>query len=394
MIGCNGLPTLKESSTSVTREVVQGCFQCGVCSGACPKSHVQPEFLPRRLVLDVVGGNKDQVLKSGAAWECLTCGLCHSLCPMHLGLMGFIRDLRCEMVETGVHHVPAHENIIGPLMSILADSRSRPRRRHLFDGDLRISPVENHDILYFSGCLPYFGVEFKPDLGFEGMNIAYNTVKLLNAIEIEPAISDLEKCCGHDLLWRGEKQQFLVLMEQNIDLLTKYDKIVVSCPECLRTLVLDYEEFGGTNLKVEYIGNLLANHLDSIPLLEGNNTISATFHDSCRLGRHMNIYEEPRNVLTHFGFDLKEMASSREEAHCCGVAAFIQCDESNKKIRRERMAEAVATGADVLVTPCPKCQIHLKCLQNDRSEPEKYEIEIVDFATILANRLSKEDETR
>ncbi|MFX0116388.1 MAG: (Fe-S)-binding protein [Candidatus Hodarchaeota archaeon] len=381
-----------ESSTKLARDLVQGCFQCGVCSGACPKSHVQPEFLPRRLVLDVVGGKKDRLLNSGIVWECLTCGLCHSLCPMHLGLMGFIRDLRCEMVEKGVHCVPAHENVVGPYTAILADSRSRPRRRHLFKDDLRIAPSENHDILYFSGCLPYYAVEFSPDVGFEGMNIAYNTVRLLNAIDIEPAIFDSEKCCGHDALWRGEKQQFISLMNQNLDYLTKYDKIVVSCSECLRTFSKDYEEFGGTSLKVEYIGTLLADQLDrfSIPVKDDSELI--TFHDSCRLGRHMGIYEEPREVLTHFGFKLKEMASSREESHCCGVTAFIQCDELNKKIRRERMTEAVDTGAHRLVTPCPKCQIHLKCLQNDRSEPQKYEIEIIDFVSLLAERLPEEGE--
>jgi Fe-S oxidoreductase len=255
-----------------------------------------------------------------------------------------------------------------------------------------VSPPDNHEILYFLGCLPYFDVEFQTDLGFEGMKIARSTVRLLNAVNIEPTITDLEKCCGHDLLWRGEKNQFLALMNQNLDVLTKYDKIVVSCPECLQTLAKDYEEFGGTALKVEYIGNLLANHLDQFKFDTSSNTTTTTFHDSCRLGRLMGIYEEPRNVLAHFGFDLVEMASSREESHCCGVAAFIQCDETNKKIRRERMTEAIATGANKMVTPCPKCQIHLKCLQHDRSEPQKYEIEIVDFVTLLAERLNEEGE--
>ncbi len=376
-------------SDKKAREIVQGCFQCGVCSGACPKSRVQPEFLPRRLVLDVVGGKRDQLIASGLAWECLTCGLCHSLCPMHLGLMGFIRDLRISHVEAGVHHIPAHENIVGPLMTILADSRSQPKRRQLFDGNLKISDPDNHEILYFAGCLPYFDVEFKPDVGFEGLDIALDSVRLLNAFGIEPTISDQEKCCGHDLLWRGEKAPFLALMNQNLDLLTKYDKIVVSCPECLRTLTKDYEEYGQTNLNVEYIGNYLLERIDKLESPLKNDSSVVTFHDSCRLGRHMEIYEEPRQLLSHFGYDLVEMASSKEEAHCCGVAAFIQCDDNNKKIRRERMIEAVDTGASKMVTPCPKCQIHLKCLQTDRSEPRKYEIEIVDFVTLLAKQLSQ-----
>ena len=47
--------------------------------------------------------------------------------------------------------------------------------------------------------------------------------------------------------------------------------------------------------------------------------------------------------------------------------------------------------AEKLVTACPKCQIHLKCLQRDVSEPE-YPIEITDFSIIINEALKEGSE--
>jgi len=52
------------------------------------------------------------------------------------------------------------------------------------------------------------------------------------------------------------------------------------------------------------------------------------------------------------------------------------------------MKEALKTSAKTLVTSCPKCQIHLKCLQNDESEPE-YSIRIADLSTVILENLKE-----
>ena len=49
---------------------------------------------------------------------------------------------------------------------------------------------------------------------------------------------------------------------------------------------------------------------------------TVTYHDPCRLGRQMGIYDEPRELINAVeGVEIVEMEHSGEDAMCCGVRA-------------------------------------------------------------------------
>ena len=54
----------------------------------------------------------------------------------------------------------------------------------------------------------------------------------------------------------------------------------------------------------------------------------------------------------------------------------------------ERLRQAKATGADTLITACPKCEIHLKCAMKDQNLKDEISIPIKDVATLAAEALS------
>ncbi len=364
-------------------EFVKACYQCGTCSGVCPEAIVKPGFLPRKMVYEIITGHTDREIKSGDSWACLTCGRCQAVCPMKVDFLEMVKETR-KAGQNGVCRL-AHENTLG-FYKIMKDSKITPKRKEFLADDVKTDP--NSDVLYFMGCTTYLDVIFKDDVGFEGMDIADNTIRLLNAVGIKPAVLDEEKCCGHDQLWRGQTGLFEEFAKQNAKFLKKYKTIVTSCPECCRTLKEDYKNMG-MDLDVKHVSEFLA---DNPARLKGKGSgTTVTFHDSCRLGRYMNVYDPPRELLKAAGFEIKEMVKNRDEALCCGVSAFANCTSENKEIRRQKMRDAVETGADVLVTPCPKCQIHLKCLQHDKSEPDDYNIKIVDLSTVLMENLESDD---
>ena len=70
---------------------------------------------------------------------------------------------------------------------------------------------ESGDTYYFVGCAPFFDVEFQDDWKLDVMDGPRGVLKLLNAIGIEPVIHDDERCCGHDLMWNGDKENFAKL---------------------------------------------------------------------------------------------------------------------------------------------------------------------------------------
>jgi len=365
-------------------ETIGKCYQCGVCSGICPVVRVRKEFSPRRILMSVNLGHAPEIVSSGALWNCLTCGACQVKCPMDVDFLGLVRNLRPQMLEQGVLYCPSHEGLLGPLYNIMKHEAIKPKRKNFLGEDIRTN--DHSDTLYFTGCIPYMDVIFKEDLGFEGLAIVNNSVRLLNAIGIEPAIADQEKCCGHDFLWRGRQDIFEELARHNESFLKQYNRIVVSCPECYRTLAVDYKEKLGINLNVIHISELLTENIDKLQFMSNGDDV--TFHDSCRLGRYMKVYDPPRNLLEVAGYEVKEMAKNREESLCCGISAFIGCNDESKEIRRRLMKEALKTGVKTLVTSCPKCQIHLKCLQKDESEPE-YPLRIVDLSTVVLERLKE-----
>ena len=72
---------------------------------------------------------------------------------------------------------------------------------------------------------------------------------------------------------------------------------------------------------------------------------------------------------------------------CCGNNGFINCDAYSKRIQVERLKQAQATEADLLVTACPKCMIHLTCAMRDPHQSGSLAMEIRDLASILADRI-------
>ena len=135
--------------------------------------------------------------------------------------------------------------------------------------------------------------------------------------------------------------------------------------------------------------NLLVEHLPELEL-QTNGRRRATFQDPCRLGRHLGIYDPPRKALTAVpGIELEEMPRSGPRAMCCAGGTWSNCDRFAKQIQVGRLREARATGAEILVTACPKCQIHFRCTIKDPNLKGEIEIEMRDVAEVVAEGLSR-----
>ena len=221
--------------------------------------------------------------------------------------------------------------------------------------------------------------------------IARSAVRLLNAVGIVPAVSEEERCCGHDLLWAGDEHRFKELMHANIEAIKKSGaKVVVfTCAECLRTFEVDYRRFLAEegvelDLKFMHISEFLLER-SAFEKIEPHISakITLTYHDPCRL-RHIRLFEAPRDVLRKIpSVELREMEHNRERGLCCGVGAMLTCGAVARAIQAQRLDEAERTGASKLVVACPKCWIHLDCAVSALGR----KIEVEDLTLTLANAL-------
>ena len=177
---------------------------------------------------------------------------------------------------------------------------------------------------------------------------------------------DFLKCCGHDQKWQGLDEVFEKLKAYNQRKINEsgIDTLVSSCAECFRTFARDYEL---EDVKVMHTTEYLIENGFDMQLSTDATTV--TYHDPCRLGRQMGIYDEPRELINAVeGVDLVEMEHHGEDAMCCGVSSMMSCNEDARSLRVSRMEEVRATGAETMLTSCPKCVSHFECLKFEGDE--------------------------
>ena len=365
------------------------CVECGKCTTVCPVAKYNPNFAPRTVVLKASEGLVENVQTNRDVWTCVTCEQCNSMCPYKVDYSGFIRGMRNEAVEFDNVPVCSQGGLMQSVMRIQVADALKQDRLDWVNKDLKIA--DKGDVFYFTGCVSYFDSIFKErNLNLSGIPQA--AVKIMNKGGITPVVSNDEVCCGHDLNWTGDEANLRKLMKKNVDLIkaSGAKKVVFSCPECLRTFNLDYQDIlGDFDFEMMHISELAEELIEEGKLKFRPGSRKMTFQDSCRLGRHLGIYDPPRTALKAADVQIAEMENTRDKAVCCGVSAWATGDEVSRKMQTERLKEAKRTGAECLVTGCYKCLIHLNCvLENKTQVPkEQIEIPIKDLSVVLADAL-------
>src|SRR4030042_3931901 len=185
--------------------------------------------------------------------------------------------------------------------------------------------------------------------------------KILKAAGVNFAMLGLEEtCCGEPARRLGNEYLFQTLAVKNIDLLKNYkvNKIVTTCPHCFNTLKNEYPQFGGEFEVIhhsQFIAELLKQgRIKPASAKEGK----FTYHDSCYLGRHNDIYNQPREILHHVAKSRPvEIARARQNGFCCGGGGgrFWMEERIGKRISEMRIEQVMDTSADVGASACPDC---------------------------------------
>ena len=381
------------------------CYSCNRCVNVCPLSHLGV-FSPRKLINDLNFLSLEEALENNNIWDCLTCGQCTVYCPMTKDKKGVkIPELILELRELARDFAPEQEKLVQcethdgmfPLIAKIQAENPNPPNKLDFINEVGLKVKKEGDLAFFVGCLPIMeDVIFNFDI--EYTSIPKTIIGLLNEAQIAPVVLN-EKCCGHDIFWgKGDKETFKKLAEYNVKLYRDagVKKIIFGCAEGYKTWKLDYpkviEDF---DFEIVHFSEffLQENILENIRF-PGDRKIKVTYHDACRLGRLGDkLYDAPRKLIESIpGVELVEMENVKDDASCCGVSAFSGCNEYTRFLRRSRIEEAVETGADYLLVPCPKCLTHFNCYLSEPSENPKHKelknkIKVVDLASFIGELL-------
>ncbi len=213
-------------------------------------------------------------------------------------------------------------------------------------------------MLYFRGCTAR---EKQP-------SIQDATEKLLNLAGVDYHILEDESCCGSVLLRTGFLKDAEELIKKNSEVF-KDETVLTSCAGCYKTLKEDYE-----NIDVMHVSQLLRQLIAEGKLDFSKKDFNVTYHDSCHLGRHMEIFDDPRSVIESVA-DIVEMENNRENSLCCGAGGGVKSayPEIADELAKSRIGQAKDTGCEILITACPFCKLNL---END-------DLEVLDLTEFL-----------
>lgn len=334
-------------------EAFKFCYQCGLCDTVCPWNRVRT-FSIRKIIREAAFGLNE--IEGEDIWRCTTCGNCPQKCP---------RGVKQIEVGVSLRRVASEYELFPPSVrpartaraSIISEGnplQGERNKRADWAKDLSVKTfTEGMDLLYFVGC--YFS--YDPRM----KKVAAATVDILNRAGIDFGIlGTKENCCGESIRKTGSEEVFKTLARENIKTFIDngVKKILVSSPHCYHTFKNEYPEFM-VDFEVVHASQYLFELIN-----EGRLEITkeygkkVTYHDPCYLGRHNDIYDEPREVLKKIpGLELIEMADSRKDSLCCGGGGGRIWMDTPKEERFSdiRLEQANEVGAQILATSCPYC---------------------------------------
>ena len=365
------------------------CQDCGKCTSACPLPLIGKPFSPRGLAASLIAGNIDSPSAQNDIWSCMTCGLCYDRCPSAINFPEFIRDIRNLSSNNGTDTHEAHGGFFHSLMRTMASSNLKTKHWEWLPGDIKIN--QKSKVLFFGGCAPYFDIFFRKFLGVKTSDILTDSLYLLNFFDIQPALLYDERCCGHDLLWSGDRENFLRLARLNVEAINRMgiEQVITACPECYRTLKHDYNHNGiDINFKITHIYELLEEEISNGAVAFKKINKNITFQDSCRLSRFEDMVDLPRKLINYLAPNrFREMKYSGKASICCGNTAWTGCDSFTKALQVTRLRQVGATWSNLLLTSCPKCQIHFKCAMEDPFLGDEIKIDMMDLTSLIAKNI-------
>ena len=373
----------------IRERFLYSCLECGKCTTACPRRLTGKEYSPRLLAHKVIAEREDESFIENAVWECLTCELCSERCPSGVEFSGFILEMRALLAETkGLKGYRAHDGAVHSWMRMMTAPELKQNRLDWVTEDLQIA--SSGETAFFVGCAPYFDVFFS-GIQVDTVAIARDSIRLLNFLDIRPVLLPDERCCGHDLLWTGDMENFTALCQLNAETFKAagIKEVIVSCPECYYVLKEHMPRVvPGFDLKITLLLDLLQKEVRKGGMAFRPLKRRTTYQDPCRLARMLDCCQAPRHLIGRIPpMRFNEMEHHGRGAICCGNSGFINCDAHSKQIQVERLREAKAAGADLLLTACPKCMIHLTCAARDRLQQGSAKLEIRDLISVLADQI-------
>jgi glycolate oxidase iron-sulfur subunit len=392
-----------------TRENIYHCIKCGLCIAHCPvyKEVLVEEATPRGKVqlsryLSEGGLDLSEDVKDAFFSTCLLCGSCVANCPSGVHGDHLFSGVRWRAVQR--YGIDWKKKMMFQLLASkwkMSTSAWFGRwARKMFGGPwiesklnagaLNVERIPAFNEKPFSETVPEV---VKPEsetrgrvLYFHGCatnylygDIGQAVVDVLKKMGVEVIIPKDQSCCGLPIFMSGDRETSLQCIRDTLKIFARedVDAVIVDCATCgaalkneYAHLLKDLRELGEQvtdgeiqaaellSAKMQDVTVFIDAHKEWLPKLNGNGKkIRVTYHDPCHLVKGQKISAQPRNLLKAIpGVEYVELPGASD---CCGGGGSFQVEhaEISRKITKRKVDSIRETGAQVLTTCCPGCNL-------------------------------------
>ncbi len=308
---------------------------------------------------------------------------CKVWCPFEFSVVSLLETVRDDLNDKGL--MPEY---VKPILNNLNTNNTVEDhdifRTYKEKGIENIESDGNDEVFYYLGCE---SMKF-PEVIKANMNILKKA-----GIKFSTNL-DSKICCGGPLFNIRDLNTAKNFAEKNKSLIesTGAEIIVSDCPGCVLGLTKRYESIGIKIDKkiihiIEYINNLIDEGKIQPSKIISDDLKKVTIHDPCLIARNLNDTTSIRGILKKIdGLELIEPQHNKEHVQCCGWSGTAHWADRNLAIKEAtiRVSELKETGADVIVSACPLCELGLAY---GLTEEEKENIKIMDISEILIKTL-------
>lgn len=337
------------------------CIQCGRCTGGCPVS-MKTALNIRGLIYQLLIEDTFSPAGLDELWDCTNCLTCTIRCPKDIRPADVIIGLRGFIVGEGKGVPP---RVRDALMSAFTRGNTLGFATEDRDSWMEGLPFEvknildegQADLLFYVGCTPAYDPRVQP------VTRALATVFYEAGIDFGTLGVD-EVCCGNEIRRIGEAEGFASMVEEFHEVCKEFQagRMVTVSPHCFNAFK---NEYGELPFPVQHYTQFLTELIDAGKLTFRREVRKkVTYHDPCFLGKHNQVYDEPRYILQRLpGLEFEDLDRSRERSVCCeGGGGRMWAEGTNVEVRlaHQRVRDAVDLGAEVLAVACPFCLLTLE----------------------------------
>ena len=220
--------------------------------------------------------------------------------------------------------------------------------------------------------------------------VGFAAVKLLEQAGCEVHVPRAQTCCGQPAWNAGDNRNAAAIARNVVEAFEGFDYVVAPSGSCAGMLRRHYPDVLKDDPRYAARALALAERshelMSFLVRVRGMTSVAARcpksfcYHDSCSSLREMGVRDEPRTLLSSVeGLERRELS---DPEICCGFGGLfsVKYPEISERMADDKLADAKATGASMLVGGDLGCLLHLA----GRARRKGIALEVRHAAEILA----------